>query len=82
MPFLSKSFDKIYIFPGDFSDIKIPVPQNVSVVNIYDAAYYKSSLLRLFFALPYLMHYSPVPDHFTRITWIYFFIYLLLFFPF
>ena len=68
MPFLSKSFDKIYIFPGDFSDIKIPVPQNVSVVNIYDAAYYKSSLLRLFFALPYLIKVLSIEFFNTKIN--------------
>ena len=68
MPFLSKSFDKIYIFPGDFSTIKIPVPQNVSVINIYDAAYYKSSAFRLIFAMPYLVKVLSIEFFNTEIN--------------
>ena len=68
IPFLAKRFDEIYIFPGDFSDVKIPVPQNVSVVNIYDVAYYKSSALRLFFALPYLIKVLSIEFFNTKIN--------------
>lgn len=55
MPFLAESFTHIYIFPGDYSEIKIAVPDNVSVINIYDAKFYNSSFFRLLIAFPYLM---------------------------
>lgn len=43
MPYLSKKFTRIIILPGSFGSIKIPVPDNVEVMDLYSKEFYKGN---------------------------------------
>ncbi len=55
MPFLAKNFDKVFIIPGDFGKIEIPIPSNVEVLDIYSKAYYKGNKFSFFRNLPLII---------------------------
>lgn len=44
LPFLAKAFQQIIIIPSHFGEIKKEIPDNVQVVNIFDASYFKTNL--------------------------------------
>lgn len=52
LPFLSKSFENVYIFPSNYQKIYFKIQSNVMVLNIYDKKYYKGGFCNMLSNIP------------------------------